>query len=122
MWLALNITSTLISLYSIHKLFETIKELRQSNSNVEFNKWTLVFHSTFLICAVLANTIDVVTSALDIANMLIYCIVIIIDAILQLAICYICWTMGSDQHLRQFKCYIVKDVYGNLQVHYELAV
>jgi hypothetical protein len=34
-------------------------------------------------------------------------------------VCYICWTMGSDLHLNQFKCVIVTDIYGNMNVKYE---
>ena len=40
------------------------------------------------------------------------------DMLVQLAICYICWTMGSSARLRNVKCVIVPNEDGNHQIQF----
>lgn len=43
-----------------------------------------------------------------------------VDMLVQLCICYICWTMGSSMHLRNFDCYLIQNSQGDYIVKYEL--
>lgn len=33
----------------------------------------------------------------------------VIDIIVQLLICYICWTVGSSEQLKRFDCILIED-------------
>jgi len=44
----------------------------------------------------------------------------IIDLFVQLMICYICWTVGSQPHLKIYDCVIYQDDQGRFLVRYTL--
>ena len=47
-----------------------------------------------------------------------YCSVTLMDTLVQLAICYICWTLGSSSKLRFVECVIVPCESGNHQIRF----
>ena len=48
LWFALNILSTLSSIYSIRKIFMTTKKLSEMNSNIKMNYLTLILHDIMI--------------------------------------------------------------------------
>lgn len=44
----------------------------------------------------------------------------IVDLFVQLMICFICWTVGSQPHLKNFDCVIYEDDQGRFLVRYTL--
>ena len=119
-WLGLNLVSMTIALYSIAKLFVAVKTLQETDAKIDFNKWSMLLHTVFVIFSSLVIMSDVATAVFAYQKMLVTEIVICVDTILQLIICYICWTMGSSETLKRYKCNFIKDVQGGVRVRYEL--
>ena len=44
----------------------------------------------------------------------------VIDMIVQLLICYICYTLGASDQLTRFDCFLIEDGQGNFTVMYKL--
>ena len=44
----------------------------------------------------------------------------VIDMIVQLLICYICYTLGASDQLNRFDCYLIDDGQGNFMMKYKL--
>ncbi len=44
----------------------------------------------------------------------------VIDIIVQLLICYICWTVGSSEQLKRFDCILIEDGQGGFLIKYKL--
>ena len=91
--------STIFAMFALFTFFRASKEIEKCNTNVCLNKRSLVLHLLLLIL------ITVVSSAplLRNRNSLYYIVLTITDMILQLTICYICLTMGSNAQLRKFR-------------------
>ena len=53
-------------------------------------------------------------------NSIIWAVEPIIDMIIQLLICYICFTLGASDQLTRFDCYLLEDGQGNFIVKYKL--
>ncbi len=110
-WLVINFASTIATVYAICNIFVNVRELRKNNSKVEINSRTMILHCVVLIfnCFVLFfycvpystfgpkqwASIEVMSAAADL--------------IVQLAICFICLTMGTSEQLRRFKMTLVVD-------------
>lgn len=118
--MGINALAMLIALFSIGMLFSTVKALRETDSRVGFNQWTMVLHSTFCIVQTLVILLDFLEAVTGTQSMLVTSCVVAIDTLLQFVICYICLTMGSSATLRRFQCTFVKDVGGGLHVKYTL--
>jgi hypothetical protein len=73
---------------------------------VTINKRTMILHSALLILqnfvTVFAGLV-IYSKALNSHRALINIIVLVVDLIVQLMICYICLSMGCQRHLREFK-------------------
>lgn len=41
-----------------------------------------------------------------------------VDGLIEMIICYICYTMGSSSQLRRFDCSIQKNKYGDFEVRF----
>ena len=44
----------------------------------------------------------------------------VVDMIVQLLICYICFTLGASDQLTRFDCFLIEDAQGNFIVKYKL--
>ena len=120
-WSTLTIISTSVTIYSICEIFAINKELSVTNPNVKINKKTMVLHSTLLI---------IQCSAVILANVpykwapqfyvKLWAVIPLIDMIVQLLICYICYTLGASEMLTRFDCYLIEDGQGNFIVKYKL--
>jgi hypothetical protein len=120
----LGVLSVLVSLYSVCRLFKVVKLMRTANSNLTYNErmiyvqiWLLVgFVLSFIGAYVVYLT--VVSSAFFIK---LYVASKCFELGQQLAICYICWSLGSSVQLRRFRLLLVKDNEGSrVTVKYEL--
>ena len=120
-WSTLTIASTITSIYAICKILAINKELSLTNPNVKINKKTMVLHSTLLIVqsctAILAN---IPWSWAPRYNIIIWAVIPVIDMIVQLLICYICYTLGASDQLTRFDCFLIEDGHGNFIVKYKL--
>lgn len=43
-----------------------------------------------------------------------------IDIVVQLLICFICWSMGSSLQLRKYEMLLIRDINGVMQLHFKL--
>lgn len=90
-WLSFSLVSTLITVVSIIKIFKTTSQLSNNNYNVKTNNNTMILHLSLLIIQFLGIAASSLTISLKIGILL-----TILDLFVQLAICYICWTLGSS--------------------------
>ena len=92
----LALLSTCVTIYSICKIFQTTSRLSATNPNIKINKSTMILHCCLLVIQTaesLATTIPYDFSAR--AYLIIYTALPIVDLIVQVMICYICWTVGA---------------------------
>jgi hypothetical protein len=110
-WLSFNIASTIFTVFAILKIFDTVKELRKTNTKINLNSRTMILHCVVLIfnCFILFfycvpystfssrqwAAIEVMSAAADL--------------IVQLTICFICLTMGKSITIRNYKMTLVVD-------------
>jgi hypothetical protein len=106
----LTIMSTVITIYSICKIFETSKQLSATNQNVHINLRTMICHSSLLIVSsLIAIGYNTPYDKMPRIASVIYVSLPVIDIIVQLLICYICWTVGSSEQLKRFDCILIED-------------
>lgn len=48
-WLIINVLSTIITIYAIKKIFNTVQELCLSNSKVDIDRKTMSLHASVLV-------------------------------------------------------------------------
>jgi uncharacterized membrane protein len=120
-WTSLTIMSTITTIYAICKIFAINRELSLTNPNVKINKKSMVLHSTLLIiqCFVVFLANVSYFWAPRFYNQLLT-VLPMIDMIVQLLICYICFTLGASDQLTRFDCYLIEDGQGNFIVKYKL--
>ena len=49
LWLALNVVSTIISIFAISKIYKTVKSVRITNNIVNFDYSSMILHTIVLI-------------------------------------------------------------------------
>lgn len=116
--------SVLVSLYSVCRLFRVVKLMRTANPNLTFNERMIYVQIWLLVGFVLAYTAAYVSYKTMVSSALYLklraankCF----EMLQQLAICYICWSLGSSDQLRRFKLLFVKNKEGSrVTVKYEL--
>ena len=97
LWLGINILASAVTIYAIRSIFDTVNRLTNGNGSLALNKGTLILHSSLLV----VQTVVVALNALPpkLTAPFYYKLVIALvtmDFFVELAICYICWTMGSS--------------------------
>ena len=105
-WLVITFTSTTITIFAICKILRTSKELTKHNTNITINKRSMILHGLLLTLQSLVSvfyTLAPYIPALYNRWQLINIVLIAVDVIVQIVICYICVTMGSNVYLRKFK-------------------
>ena len=114
-WALFITISTLLTGIAISKIFQLVKLLQQTNKKFFVNKQTMLFHCTILVL----NCLVVIVNSLPYSAFnhlewtVVGVIVTLVDLMVQLCICFICWTMGSSQQLRRFRLTVVIDSRGN---------
>lgn len=71
-----------IALYSISKLFSTVKTLHETDGKIGFNKWTMVLHTVFVIVSSLVIMSDVGCALIAYQEMWVTITVICVDTVL----------------------------------------
>jgi hypothetical protein len=105
-WLFINLISTALTIFAIFKILKTAKELEKYIDNVTINKRTMTLHAAILS---LQSLVTIINSLLPYIPFLynrqyiINIILVAVEVLVQLAICFICLTMGSHEFLRKFK-------------------
>ncbi len=92
-WLAMIYGSTIFVMFALCKFFSASREIEKWNTNVCFNKRSLVLHILLLI---LITVVSSIIPFFPFHTNLFKISVTITDMIFQLTICYICLTMGSN--------------------------
>ncbi len=115
---SLTIVSSLLTVYAVVKIFGTSKMLDASNSNVHLNKRAMVLHSLLLVIQCLFMIYFVVAYQQLLQGNNAFVMEPIVDLIVQLLICYICWALGSNSQLKMFDCLLIEDGQGGLTVKY----
>lgn len=97
-WILINLVSTAVTVFAVIWLLQTIKTLRRTNQRIDLNKNSLILHSILLVIQSTTAILD--TSAYYLSSSRVYGGTILLetlaDLVLQLVICYICLTIGSD--------------------------
>ena len=101
-WLLITALSTFVTVYAINSIFQTAKQLEISNSNVDINKKTMILHSSLLITQCVCAAFYAMPCGWHRERNYITISMTIIEVVLQLAVCFICVTMGSSVQLRKF--------------------
>jgi hypothetical protein len=123
MYLALTVASTIMSVYSIGKIFITTKQLSATNEKVSLKNYTLLIHAALIVlncCAVflIGNELRIRSNPRFYTILL--SIYVVLDFIVQLFICYICVKFGAIDSLNRFDCYLVDDGNGGYQIKFIL--
>lgn len=113
-WFTLNFFGTLLTFLGIYNILKTLQQLKIYNPRIETNKFTLILHCVVLILNMIAVSFFSVPFCLFHPKqwVIIYATLTGTDTIVQLCICYICWTMGSSPKLRTHKATIFLDSNG----------
>ena len=119
LWTIMVTISTIITVVSIKKIYTTCKTVAQSDESVKISLKSLVIHAILLV--IFAMVIIPTNLRLDKKKFAIIWVAInTIDVIIQMIICYICWTMGSSEQLGLYDCFLVKTSSGCHFVRYVL--
>ena len=109
--------STIIAVYAIYRLYKTIVELQQTQSNIGVNQKSILTHVCMLILtSFLALTQTLVLALLPGDKYLGTSLYIWGDMLLQCTICYICWTLGCSPALMRRRVVVVNHVGGRMQL------
>lgn len=103
MWVALVLISTAVTGFSIFKIFHTMKELQSINLNVKISKRTFTLHLVLLTLQAI-NVIMFFANDFHPANEVIYVNYFslpIVDFFMQVAICFICLSLGAHRNLNR---------------------
>ncbi len=117
----LSVASTLVSVYSIRKIFVTTKQLSATNDKVSLKNNTLLIHAALIVlsCSLAVykeeNKKYVGIPRLYIA---VLCTLSTLDLIVQLFMCYICIKFGANDNLNRFDCCLVDDGNGGYQIKF----
>jgi hypothetical protein len=93
------------------------------NTSVQMNKQVLMLHCVLIVMQsfdVISNTIvywKIKTNIKVIIGMI--TTLCLMDFLVQIAICYICWTMGSSAQLRKFEVVFIKNQKGWTEVKFK---
>ena len=118
---ALTIASTVVSIYSICQIFATTKQLSATNQKVRLNSKTLEIHSALLVLSCFASVCYPAHTYFPLRIAVITgFIVVIVDLLIQLFICYICVKLGFLDSLNRFDCCLVDDGNGGYQIKFIL--
>lgn len=92
----MTILNTLVSIYAILKIFATARKLSNTNMLTSVNKQAMMIHGTVITIQSATITFNALANRFlpDIIADTI--VVACCDTLVQLAINYICWTMGSS--------------------------
>lgn len=96
-------SSTFFVIFALFKFFKASREIEKWNTNVCFNKRSLVLHLLLLIFITVVSSIIPYVPYLYNRYDLFYTVVTITDTMYQLTICYICLTMTSNSQISKFK-------------------
>ena len=96
----MTFASTGVTLFGIIKIFRTSSELQKYNSNVTVNTRNMILHSALLTLTTVFNALEPYIPLFFSDGGLIIIVVVLLDLMVQLMMCYICLTMGSHVQLR----------------------
>lgn len=119
LWTIMVTVSTIITVVAIKKIYTTCKTVAQSDDSVKISLKSLVIHAFLLVIFVIV----IVPTNLHLEKKefaIVWVVINTIDVIIQLIICYICWTMGSSEQLGLYDCYLVRTPSGCHFVRYVL--
>ena len=93
LWTFLFITSTIISVCAIRKIFSITRSLSKTNSNVKVDQKSMLIHASLLVVQIFVCLAELIPYnwAPRFASKT-YIIFPLFNMIVQLVICYICWT------------------------------
>lgn len=91
--------SNAVTIFAIFQICRNVKKLNKFNSNVTINMRTIIIHAVLIslqTLVALINSIDPFIPMLQKKIYLIGTVLVIVDLIVQLAICFICLSMCSN--------------------------
>jgi hypothetical protein len=105
LWVTFNILSTAFAVYGIRKMLQTLELFKRGNSKIKTNKLTFILHCVVLVLNTLAVLFDAISLNFFYGRSALigFYFVTAMDVIVQLCICYICWTVGSSRILDKKK-------------------
>ncbi len=109
-----NLLNTAVSVVALFKLFQVLRKIHSVEENLGFNKCTMVLHVLLLTLTAIASLSSFVCYLLyafgnssyftfDIAGFF----EVGIDTSLQLIIGYVCYTMGTDTTMKNYKLLLI---------------
>ncbi len=101
----INFLGTCVTIFSIRKILAIAKELASCYNKVKINRKILILHSVLITLnfgAVVTYGWDLGLGDSKIRRDRLFLMASVSDTIVQLFICLLCLTMGSDKKLRKF--------------------
>jgi hypothetical protein len=115
-WCSFVILAAGLAVVAVMSILDTIKELFIAKTSIA----VILLHGALIVVTALNCVVDsavfCIYAYFNIPNRTytIFNIVkLSLDFLMQMLLCYICWTQGSDIRLTQFDCEIAKDFQGN---------
>ena len=102
-WYVMSYGSTIIFIFALTKFFRVSREIEKWNSKICLNKRSLVLHLLLIILITAGYSISPYVPFINKRAGLFNTVITITDMILQITICYICLTMGSNPWLRKLR-------------------
>ena len=75
-------------------------------------------HSALLVIQSVSSLLTNVPNSWQAFEIDLWSIIPIVDLVVQLLICYICWTLGDSEQLNKFDCYMIEDGQGGFLLKY----
>lgn len=106
MWLLLNISNTVITLFSIVILFQKVNKLKENSTSISFNWWTMIIHIFLLVTQCFVVGIYMAPKSwfrYDAVYQNTTFAVVIINWMVQMTISWICYSQASIQRRYNFR-------------------
>lgn len=125
-YVSFTVLGTLLTIYSVSKIFYTAKNLRStSNYNVRSKKTSFIVHAILLAINCVAELLSYfygrgdfspyrVSFAPNVANF----VILALEFFIQLFIVFICVTLGANKSLSRFSCQLFDDGMGGYLVKF----
>ena len=102
------------------KIFKMVNEVRLTNPNLKFNKKLILMHVLLMIIQTSATVANSVRQAsfFDSYSNKLQIVMVFADLAMQVAILYICWSMGSSSQLRKFQFTLARNFQGQILLQF----
>lgn len=114
-----NLLNTVVSVVALFKLFQVLRKIHSVEDNLGFKKGTMLLHVLLLTLTAVASLSSLICYLMYAFGDSTYFAFYIagffevgIDTLLQLMIGYVCYTMGTDTSMKNYKLLLIQNPDG----------